>query len=77
MSDGALLFSKALSVTSCCRGGDHIISRVTFPHFFVFFSTSLFTLVLTSVFYLSYIFLSYSLEKERLLILNDSLLEII
>ena len=75
VSDGALLVSKDLSVTSCCRGGDHIISRVTFPHFF--FSTSLFTFVHIGVFYLSYIFLSYSLEKKRLLILNDSLLEII
>ena len=42
-----------------------------------FFSTSLFTFLHTNVFYLSYIFLSYSLEKERHLILNDSLLEII
>lgn len=56
VSDGALLVSKDLSVTSCCRGGDHIISRVTFPHFFFQLPSSHLCILVSSI-YLTFFFL--------------------
>ena len=56
VSDGALLVSKDLSVTSCCRGGNHIISRVTFPHFFFQLPSSHLCILVSSI-YLTFFFL--------------------